>query len=196
MCVPRQLSSIGLPESVIPPGSESERNTDAVGEGAQTAHPWESRVSASLIVALTSLLIGGWVFIWNGDGGGPFPVALIGPWPASLPYVLPVVALVAHLLRLRFPFVRWFVPAFAVSAALATLWFRHIVLGDADSINRHRVPEGDVVGVENALTRAVSGQLTEVDPTVFSVLWVVAATCLVIGAVAAGISLWQDQRRT
>ena len=57
------------------------------------------------------------------------------------------------------------------------------------------MPEGEVVGFENALTRAVSGQLTEVDPTVVSVSWAFAAICLIIGAGAAGITLSQDQWR-
>ena len=171
------------------------RNTVAMSQRAQDSDPGVRRVSAALIVALISLLIGGWVFIWNGDGGGPFPVALIEPGPASVPYLLTAAALVAHLIRSRSRLARCFVLAAASAAAVATLWFRSSVLGDADSINRSSVPEGEVVGFENALTRAVSGQLTEVDPTVFSVSWAFAAICLFIGAGAAGITLWQDRWR-
>ena len=68
------------------------RNTVAMSQRARDSDPWVSRVSAALLVALISLLIGGWVFIWNGDGGGPFPVALIEPGAASVPYLLAVAA--------------------------------------------------------------------------------------------------------
>jgi len=166
-----------------------------MSQRAQDSDPGVRRVSAALIVALISLLIGGWVFIWNGDGGGPFPVALIEPGAASVPYLLTAAALVAQLIRSRSRLARSFVLAAASAASVATLWFRSSVLGDADSINRYSVPEGAAVGFENALTRAVSGQLTEVDPTVFSVSWAFAAICLFIGAGAAGITLSQDRWR-
>jgi len=164
-----------------------------MSQRAHDSNPGVRLVSAALLVALISLLIGGWVFIWNGDGGGPFPVALIEPGAASVPYLLTAAALVAHLIRSRSRLARYVVVGAASAAAGATLWLRSSVLGDADSINRSSVPEGAVVSFENALTRAVSGQLTEVDPTVFSVSWAFAAICLFIGAGATGITLWQHR---
>ena len=66
-------------------------------QSAQLSGGRASRSAAALTVALISLVLGGWVLIWNDDGGGPFPVVLIHNGRASVPYLLTLVALAANL---------------------------------------------------------------------------------------------------
>lgn len=140
------------------------------------------RSTAALTVALILLVLGGWVFIWNDDGGGPFPVVLIHNVRASVPYLLTLAALAANVALPTSMPVRWIAAAFASGAALATLFYSVLLLNNAGTVNEARLTADGSVDVDNAVTRAVNGQLTEVDATFFSVTWGIAGICLLLAA--------------
>jgi hypothetical protein len=141
-----------------------------------------SRSTAALTVGLMSLVLGGWVLIWNDDGGGPLPVVLIHNVRASVPYLLTLAALAANVALPTSTPLRWIAAAFASAAALATLLYSILLLNNAGTINEAPLTADGSVDVDNAVTRAVNGQLTEVDPTFFSVTWGIAGTCLLLAA--------------
>lgn len=139
--------------------------------------------------ALVLLVVGGWVFIWNGDGGGPFPVALIVPEWAVIVYASAVGVLVSAYLVGRTRFARWFLVIGAAIATGSTLLVRRSVLSDAGGVNDSATPSGGPTDVDNALTRAVSGQLTDVDTSVFATTWLLSAVLLLFAGVLAARQL-------
>ena len=104
-------------------------------QSAQLSGGRASRSAAALTVALISLVLGGWVLIWNDDGGGPFPVVLIHNGRASVPYLLTLVALAANLAHRASTPARWIAAASAGGAALAMLLYSLLLLDNAGTIN-------------------------------------------------------------
>ena len=162
-------------------------------EPAQLSGGRGSRSTAALTVALISLVLGGWVLIWNDDGGGPFPVVLIHNGRASVPYVLTLVALAAHLALPASTRARWIAAVSAGGAALATLLYSLLLLDNAGIINEAPLTAEGVVDVDNAVRRAVNGQLTEVDPTFFTVAWGIAGISLLLAALFEVSTLVRDR---
>lgn len=167
-------------------------DAESMVESAQLSGGRASRSTAALTVALISLVLGGWVLIWNDDGGGPFPVVLIHNGRASVPYLLTLVALATNLALPATP-ARWIAAASAGGAALATLLYSLLLLDNAGTINEAPLTAEGSVDVDNAVTRAVNGQLTEVDPTLFSVAWGIAGICLLLAALFEVSKLVRDR---
>ena len=162
-------------------------------ESAQLSGGRASRSTAALTIALISLALGGWVLIWNDDGGGPFPVVLIHNGRASVPYLLTLVALATNLALPASTPARWIAAASAGGAALATLLYSLLLLDNAGTINEAPLTAEGSVDVDNAVTRAVNGQLTEVDPTFFGVAWGIAGICLLLAALFEVSTLVRDR---
>ena len=129
--------------------------------------------------ALLLLVFCGWLFVWNDDGGGPLPVVMIiGAGQSLLLYGLVVVALTTVVMTGRRPRLAWVATLTCALAALGVWGIRHALLSDAANVNSYRDGQGSG-GISSPITRAVNGQLTEVDDTVLSAAWAIAIVLLV-----------------
>ena len=138
---------------------------------------------ALLTTALLLLVVCGWLFVWNGDGGGPLPVVMIiGAGQSLILYGLVLVALTTVVMMRRRPRIIWAATSTCALAALGVWGVRDGLLSDASNVNSYRDAEG-FGGISSPITRAVDGQLTEVDGNVLSVAWAIAVALLVAAAV-------------
>lgn len=139
--------------------------------------------------ALLMLVFGGWVYVWNGDGGGPLPVVVVVPLWALILAASAIASVVSAHVVDRFRFARWCVVVGATIATGLTVSIRRSILLDAGSVNDVATPSDVASAVDNGLTRAVSGQLTEVDTAVFGLLWAMSAVLFGLMAVLAARGL-------
>ncbi len=93
----------------------------------------------------------------------------------------------------RRPRLAWAATLTCALAALGVWGIRHALLSDAANVNSYRDVEGSG-GISSPITRAVNGQLTEVDDTVLSVAWAIAIV-LLVAAVVLLIAQIRRQRR-
>lgn len=122
-------------------------------------------------------------------------VMIIGAAQSLLLYGLMVGALTIVVMIGRRPRLAWAATLTCALAALGVWGIRHALLSDAANVNSRDV-EGSG-GISSPITRAVNGQLTEVDDTVLSVAWAIAIVLLVAAVVlssrryAANAGLWR-----
>jgi hypothetical protein len=93
-----------------------------------------------------------------------------------------VVALTTVVMIGRRPSLAWAATLTCALAPLGVWGFRHALLPDAANVNSHRDVEGSG-GISSPITRAVNGQLTEIDDTGLSAAWAIAIVLLVAAAV-------------
>ncbi len=123
---------------------------------------------ALLTAALLLLVICGWLFVWNDDGGGPLPVVMIiGAGQSLVLYGLVVVALMTVVMMRRRPRLAWVATSTCALAPLGVWGVRDGLLSDEANVNSYRDVEGSG-GISSPITRAVNGRLTEVDGNVLS----------------------------
>lgn len=151
-----------------------------------------SQVAPALTACALLLLIGGsWILMWNGDGGGPFPVVLIHPLTTTAIVVLAAVGIGAMFLGRSRKAVLWIAVGATGSAAFLTWATRRSILVDAASVDEYVRIEGSVAGVSNPVTRAVSGQVTDVDPRVFAASWGLGVVLLILGCALVAVDIWR-----
>lgn len=94
----------------------------------------------------------------------------------------------------RRPRLAWFATSICALAGLVVWGIRDGLLSDAANVNSYRDVEG-AGGLDSPITRAVNGQLTEVDATVLSTAWAIAVA-LLVAAVLLLIAEIRRQRGT
>ena len=178
-------------ELVAQPRDDSYRTTSDRHRGRSQMKELRAPIVALLTAALLLLVICGWLFVWNDDGGGLLPVVMIiGAAQSLVLYGLVVVALTTVVMMRRRPRLAWLATSTCALAALCVWGVRHALLSDAANVNSYRGVEGSG-GISSPITRAVNGQLTEVDGNALSAAWAIAVVLLV----AAGVLLVAQIRR-
>lgn len=119
---------------------------------------------------------------------------IIGAGKSLVLYGLVVVELTTVVMMRRRPRLIWAATSACALAALGVWGVRDGLLSDASSVNSYRDVEGSG-GISSPITRAVDGQLTEVDGNVLSAAWAIVVV-LLVAAVVLLIAQMRRQRRT
>lgn len=147
-----------------------------------------------ILAAIGAFVFGGVVTVWDGDSGEDVVVHRID-LTAVFVYVLSVVALIAAVAALWIRRTAWVVVVSSILGAVLALWLRQSVLSRAQSVNNFIAIEGGSDGMSNGITRAVRGNLTDVDSDIIAVGWIIGAALLLAAAASAGCSIWLGHRR-
>lgn len=147
-----------------------------------------------VLAAVGVLALGGVITVWDSDSGEDVSVRRIDS-SATIVFVLAAIALVAAVVGLWTRRALWIATVSAALAGLSALLIRRTVLSRVDDVNAFIAAEGSASGIRNQVTRAVSGNITNVDPDIISVGWAIGAGLLLAAAASAACSIWLGFRR-